>query len=90
MYKDIVLKRGKEDSLLRFHPWVFSGAIATLPEGLEEGETVRVTTSDGRLLGIGHYEIGSIAVRILDSRDIALDEAFYATRLAPVSAVRSK
>lgn len=90
MYKDIVLKRGKEDSLLRFHPWVFSGAIATLPEGLEEGETVRVTTSDGRLLGIGHYEIGSIAVRILDSRDIALDEAFYATRLAEAWRLRQR
>lgn len=90
MYHDIVLKRGKEDSLLRFHPWVFSGAIATLPEGLEEGETVRVTASDGRLLGIGHYEIGSIAVRILDSRDIALDEAFYAARLAEAWRLRQR
>ena len=90
MYKDIVLKRGKEDSLLRFHPWVFSGAIATLPDGLEEGETVRVTASDGRLLGIGHYEIGSIAVRILDSRDIALDEAFYASRLAEAWTLRQR
>ena len=90
MYKDIVLKRGKEDSLLRFHPWVFSGAIATLPEGLEEGETVRVTASDGRLLGIGHYEIGSIAVRILDSHDSALDEAFYATRLAEAWRLRQR
>lgn len=90
MYKDIVLKRGKEDSLLRFHPWVFSGAIATLPEGLEEGDTVRVIASDGRLLGIGHYEIGSIAVRILDSRDIALDEAFYATRLAEAWRLRQR
>ncbi len=90
MYKDIVLKRGKEDSLLRFHPWVFSGAIATLPDGLEEGETVRVTASDGRLLGIGHYEIGSIAVRILDSRDIALDEAFYVSRLAEAWTLRQR
>ncbi len=90
MYKDIILKRGKEDSLLRFHPWVFSGAIATLPDGLEEGETVRVTASDGRLLGIGHYEIGSIAVRILDSRDIALDEAFYASRLAEAWTLRQR
>ncbi|HBI58059.1 MAG: class I SAM-dependent rRNA methyltransferase [Duncaniella sp.] len=90
MYKDIVLKRGKEDSLLRFHPWVFSGAIATLPDGLEEGETVRVTASDGRLLGIGHYEIGSIAVRILDSLDIALDEAFYASRLAEAWTLRQR
>ena len=43
--KTIILKRGKEESLLRFHPWVFSGAIAHLPEGLEEGETVRVEAS---------------------------------------------
>ncbi|MDE6169574.1 MAG: class I SAM-dependent rRNA methyltransferase, partial [Duncaniella sp.] len=50
MSKTITLKRGKEDSLLRFHPWVFSGAIANLPEGLEEGDTVSVVAADGRPL----------------------------------------
>lgn len=88
--KTIVLKRGKEESLLRFHPWVFSGAIATLPDGIEEGETVRVEASDGRLLGVGHYEIGSIAVRILDSGDRGIDTDFYAERLAQAWDLRKK
>ena len=79
--KTITLKRGKEESLLRFHPWVFSGAIASLPDGIEEGETVRVEASDGRCLGIGHYEIGSIAVRMLESADTKIGADFYASRL---------
>ncbi|MDE6859255.1 MAG: class I SAM-dependent rRNA methyltransferase [Duncaniella sp.] len=79
--KTIILKRGKEESLLRFHPWVFSGAIAVLPDGIEEGETVRVVSSEGKQLGTGHYEIGSIAVRILDPADTAIDEAFFNERL---------
>jgi len=79
--KTIILKRGKEESLLRFHPWVFSGAIATLPDGIEEGETVKVVSSDGKFLGTGHYEIGSIAVRILDTTDTLIDEAFFNERL---------
>ncbi|MDE5724236.1 MAG: class I SAM-dependent methyltransferase, partial [Paramuribaculum sp.] len=80
-YKTITLRKGKEESLLRFHPWVFSGAIDTLPDGLEEGETVTVKASDGRLLGTGHFQIGSIAVRMLSSADEPIDESFYASRL---------
>ncbi len=91
MEKIITLKRGKEDSLLRFHPWVFSGAIYSLPEGLEEGDTVVVNAADGTFLGRGHYEIGSIAVRILSSdRDEAIDEAFYAARLRAAWALRER
>lgn len=88
--KTITLKRGKEDSLLRFHPWVFSGAIAVLPEGLEEGETVRVTASDGRCLGVGHYEIGSIAVRMLSWDDKEIDGSFYAGCLASAWQLRER
>lgn len=91
MEKIITLKRGKEDSLLRFHPWVFSGAIYLLPEGLEEGDTVVVNAADGTFLGRGHYEIGSIAVRILSSdRDEAIDESFYAARLRAAWALRER
>ena len=80
--KNINLKRGKEESLDRFHPWVFSGAIADpLPEDLEEGETVTVTAHDGRIIGTGHYQIGSIAVRILEFGCDNLPEGFYASRL---------
>lgn len=79
---ELRLKRGKEESLDRFHPWVFSGALAEpLPHDLEEGDTVKVFAHDGRLIGTGHYQIGSIAVRILDFNGRGIDEAFYAERL---------
>lgn len=65
MYKQIYLKKGKEESLKRFHPWIFSGAIHHCDEGVEEGEVVRVITAEGSFIAIGHYQIGSIAVRIL-------------------------
>lgn len=87
-YPVIRLKKGKEDSLLRFHPWVFSGAIETLPENLEEGDVVEVRSFDGRPLGVGHFQIGSIAVRILDQSIIDIDKNFYATRLAEALKLR--
>ncbi|MDE6342857.1 MAG: class I SAM-dependent rRNA methyltransferase, partial [Muribaculaceae bacterium] len=79
--KEIILKKGKEESLLRHHPWVFSGAIARLPEGLEEGDLAVVKASDGTLLGTGHYQIGSIAVRILEFGASQLPDNFFAKRL---------
>lgn len=79
--KEIKLKRGKEESLDRFHPWVFSGAIASLPPSLEEGDVVTVYANDGRLIGVGHYQIGSIAVRILDFADTVIDKSFFLARL---------
>lgn len=75
----IMLRPGKEESLKRFHPWVFSGAIARKPDLLAEGDVVRVVTSNGNFLGVGHYQIGSIAVRILSFHDVPVDTAFYAT-----------
>lgn len=81
-YPIITLKRGKEDSLRRFHPWVFSGAVARQPEGIEEGDVVEVHGSTGELMGIGHYQIGSIVVRMLEfGRTRAIDHAFFAERL---------
>lgn len=80
-YPVLNLKRGKEESLDRFHPWVFSGAIAHVPEEIEEGDIVAVKTADGRLIGVGHFQIGSIAVRILDFGDTTIDASFYRSRL---------
>ena len=80
-YKIVRLRKGKEESLLRFHPWVFSGAIESLPNGLEEGEIVRVISSDGAVLGMGHYQIGSIAVRMLTAGDETVDDTFFVRRL---------
>ena len=80
-YKKIQLKRGKEDSLGRFHPWIFSGAIARIENGIEEGDTVEVCSSTGDFLAVGHYQIGSIAVRILDFGKRDIDLTFYTERL---------
>lgn len=76
-YKTLTLKRGKEESLLRFHPWVFSGALTAMPDDVEEGDIVRVVASDGRPLGVGHFQIGSIAVRMLSFFDIEITPLFY-------------
>ncbi len=81
MLRQVYLKRGKEDSLLRFHPWVFSGAIQSADEGLEEGETVRVLTNKGDFIAVGHFQIGSIAVRVLSFDDEPIDRAFWRKRL---------
>ncbi len=79
--KTIQLKKGKEESLKRFHPWIFSGAILRMDDGIEEGELVKVVTFDREFIAIGHYQIGSIAVRILSFRDINIDQEFWRSRL---------
>ena len=88
MYKAVYFKKGKEESLRRFHPWVFSGAIARMDDGLEEGDVVRVIGFDNNFLGVGHVQVGSIAVRILSFRDIAIDDAFWQSRLREAWNVR--
>lgn len=80
-YKTIVLKRGKESSLQRFHPWIFSGAILRVDEGIEEGEFVRVLTEKGDFIAVGHAQVGSIAVRVLSFDDIKIDHSFWTERL---------
>ena len=88
MYKQVYLKRGKEESLLRFHPWVFSGAINKIEEGLEEGDIVRVLTHDKRFIAVGHFQIGSIAVRVLSFHDVKIDDTFWESRLSAALQVR--
>ena len=86
----IILRKGKEESLGRFHPWIFSGAIHHT-EGsapLEEGDIVEVLASDGRFLAIGHWQIGSIAVRVLTFKRQRIDQAFWQKRLAAALDVR--
>ena len=81
MYKQIRLRRGKDESLRRFHPWVFSGAIQQVDNNIEEGEVVRVLTEKGDFIAVGHYQQGSIAVRVLSFSDVAVDETFWKSRL---------
>lgn len=87
-YPAIKLRKGKEESLERFHPWVFSGAVASQPEDIEEGDLVSVVSHDGRTIGVGHYQIGSITVRILAWGESAIDENFYSCRLREAYNVR--
>ena len=84
----IILKRGREESLLRFHPWVFSGAIADVQGNPSEGDLVAVHASEGSFLAYGHYQIGSIAVRVLSFDDSALRPDFWETMLARALQVR--
>ena len=84
----IILRRGREESLLRFHPWVFSGAIAEVQGNPKEGEIVAVHASDGSFLAYGQYQIGSIAVRVLSFDDSALRPDFWETMLARALQVR--
>ena len=88
IYKKITLRRGKEESLRRFHPWVFSGAIAHADAAIEEGDVVSVIAHDGTHIGNGHYQVGSIMVRILAWGDTAIDDDFYRDRLAQAWHVR--
>ena len=86
--KQIRLRKGKEESLKRFHPWVFSGAIQSLDEGIGEGEVVRVVTHSGDFIAIGHYQEGSIAVRVLSFSDVPIDDAFWHSRLSSALKMR--
>ena len=87
MIKVILLPR-KEESLLRFHPWVFSGAIKSIKGEPQEGERVEVRSSQGEFLGIGHYQIGSIAVRILTFEQREINEAFWIERIQTAYNIR--
>ena len=84
----VILKKGREDSLLRFHPWAFSGAIAQVAGHPAEGDIVSVHASDGGFLGCGHYQVGSIAVRILSFDQSALAPDFYEVMLGRALEVR--
>ena len=80
-YRKIYLKSGKEESLKRFHPWVFSGAIARIEGEPEEGEIVDVYTSKKDFIARGHFQIGSIAVRVLTFQQENIDHDFWKHKL---------
>lgn len=77
----IILKPGKEQSLKRFHPWVFSGAIKNITGNVDEGDLVEVTDVRGNFLGLGHYQIGSIAVRIVSFSQVDIDASFWEKKI---------
>lgn len=88
----IRLRKGKDQSLRRYHPWVFSGAVASISREIHEGEKVKVISSDGEILGIGHFSLGSIAVRMLsfsDNQGVG-ERDFYLSRLESAFDLRLK
>ena len=85
----ITLKPKREESLLRFHPWVISGAIQKINGNPEEGDLVEVRGNNGDFLGIGHYQIGSIAIRILSFEKCEIDDHFWKKRIEQAFQVRS-
>lgn len=88
MSKYIILRKGKEESLKRFHPWIFSGAVHHIEGEPAEGDLVEVLNSEGRFIAIGHWQIGSIAVRILTFQRQKIDIEFWKKRLASALDVR--
>ncbi len=88
MMYTFTLRRGKAESLKRFHPWVFSGAIDRCDGKPQEGDVVRVVSHEGEMLGYGHCQIGSIAVRMLTFSEEPVDDAFWQQRLAEAFRMR--
>ncbi len=86
--KNLYLLKNKEESLHRFHPWVFSGAVQRIEGQPTEGERVRVLTSQGEFIAVGHWQIGSIAVRVLTFEDEPINHAFWVRRLQSALDVR--
>lgn len=88
MSKLLILRKGKDESLKRFHPWIFSGAVHHLEGDPKEGDIVEVLDSDGRFIALGHWQVGSIAVRVLTFNRQKIDVGFWKKRLATALDVR--
>lgn len=88
-YKNIVIKKGREKSLQRFHPWVFSGSIEAVEGPPEEGELVRLVDFRGGFLGIGHFNEGSISVKVLSFADVPVTDDWFAKRLEDAARLRA-
>ena len=88
MEKSVILKKGKEESLLRRHPWIFSGAIQRINGKPEEGDLVTVYTNDNKFIARGHIQVGSIAVRVLTFNDEPIDHNFWKQRIATAYEMR--
>ena len=85
---NLYLNKGKDESLRRFHPWVFSGAVNHIDGQTSEGDLVRVLTHQGEFVAVGHWQIGSIAVRVLSFENEPIDHKFWVNKLATAYDVR--
>ena len=86
--KKIILAKGKEESVERKHPWIFSGAILTADQDIEEGERVGVYDRSGNCLAIGHYQEGSIRVRIFSFTEQKIDQTFWDNKILSALLIR--
>ncbi|MFM6946647.1 MAG: class I SAM-dependent rRNA methyltransferase [Flavobacteriales bacterium] len=90
LYPLLTITKGKEQSIYRKHPWVFSGAIADQTDELQDGDIVCLTTKKQQVLGVGHYQHATIAVRMLSFDYETIDQAFYENRLKNAFELRLK
>lgn len=88
-YTKIILLAGKDQSIKRFHPWIFSGAIKKIQGEVEEGDIVEIRSNSGEFLALGHYQIGSIAVRIFSFEAVEPDDAFWKDKIEQAWALRN-
>ena len=86
--KRITLQKGKEKSLLRYHPWVFSGAVARQDKDIAEGDIVEIYNSDNQYLATGHYHHSSTCVKVFSFAQVEPDERFWTAKLAQALAYR--
>ena len=80
-YPKVILKSGKDQSVRRYHPWIFSGAIKKIIGNINEGDLVVVTDNKDEFLALGHYQVGSIAVRILTFEEKEIDGNFWKEKI---------
>lgn len=86
----IILKKGKEQSIRRFHPWIFSGAIEEITSPVEEGDLVEVYSHDQEFLAIGHCQVGTIAVRILSFEPVEINDDFWKQKISAACSLRQE
>jgi 23S rRNA (cytosine1962-C5)-methyltransferase len=88
MYKEVILKKNKEESILRRHPWIFSGAIDLIDEEIVDGDIVSVYDSRKRFLAIGHFQNATIAVRIVSFEEREINQKFYTQKIGDAIQLR--
>ncbi len=84
----VTLRKGRDEALVRFHPWIFSGAVASIKGEPREGDVVEVRSAAGDFLAVGHYQIGSITVRVLSFAPCKIDNEFWCAALLKAYQVR--
>lgn len=89
-YSTVILKSGKDQSLIKKHPWVFSGAIKKIKGEVIEGDIVKVINNKEEFLGLGHYQKSSIAVRVFSFEDIKIDYEFWKKKISQAIEYRRK